>query len=178
MEPDSSCLRPFIIKEVKCLGNSKHVCRFLESTSVCPCIVSLISKTGGEIDIVLFQRGGSNGSECVSYLEMLWWLEVESTKFYRVCFLFPSCAGKSLGKVSSLGAASLLICLFIFLWAIFDSFSPTFCSFSDMSRQVIFACCVVCKLHLCLNIFPYEFYFVQCKSTPNYPCVSGGFPLD
>lgn len=87
-------------------------------------------KWRGEIDIVLFQSG-SNGSEFVSYLEMLWWQEVDSTKFCRFSFLLPSRSGKWLEKVSRLRSASLLISLRIFLWANFDSFFPSICSFSD-----------------------------------------------
>lgn len=46
-ELSSSCLRLLIIREVKSIGYKKHVCRFFELSSVCPCIVSLISKMGG-----------------------------------------------------------------------------------------------------------------------------------
>lgn len=87
-----------------------------------PCL-----QNGGKIDIVLFQRSGSNGSGLVSYVEMLWcWrLKVQSSAELVSCSL---CAQ---GRCPGAQSAPLLIFLFIFLWALFDSFFPTLCLFSD-----------------------------------------------
>lgn len=129
-ELDSTCLRLLIIKEVKCKcdrnrGFARSLCWPQSVHALFP----------------LSPKWGENRYCAVSkeWEQWLWIcdlcgnalvLEVESPKFCRVGFLLPLCTGKWREGVQA-QSAPLLISLFIFLWALFHSFFPTLCSFSD-----------------------------------------------
>lgn len=172
MEPGSSCLRPLIIKEVKCLGDSKHVCRFLELTSVCPCIVSLISKIWG-------------GNRCCAvskeWEQWLWMCELFGDAVVTGGWKYKVLLSLFLVPFMCREGVQPQVCYFIYL----SSFKLFLIAFPPLSARFL-TCLGRWFLHSVWSVsftcawtsFPYEFYFIQCKSTPNYPRVSGGFPLD